>query len=704
MSAGMDAWVQGLVHGRRRIVAIRRALCAGLLTGLSAGVLWAAQAAQAPAAPASAAGGAALLPVEMFYRHPDVGQVKLSPSGRRLAVSLNVRDRLALAVLDLQGQEPPKVVMRDDLADVRDFDWVNDDRLVFSIIQLDAGGAEQDFGPGLFSVGLDGANARMLVRVRWDFLVDRSIGVPPLEPRHTLLAVPAGGVGDEVVVGQWQHDAADDLDVVIPLRLNVVTGRSYSLAQGMPDHVQRWLFDPQGEPRVAVARHQGQVTVYWRAPGAERWQQIVKHPAYQAPFIPHSVDSAGRLFVVANEAEGDGIRVLKRFDFKTGQPEAETLARAAGFDFWGGLLHDGANPVRLAEGALGLRLTTDAESTVWFKPRLTQLQQTVDKHLPGRVNRLTCRRCEADDAVVLVQSWSDQDPGQLWLHRPAGDQWQRIGPVRKDIDPRRMARLDFHRFKARDGLEMPVWITQPAVADAAKPVPRPAVVLVHGGPWVRGGRWQWSEDAQFLASRGYVVIEPEFRGSTGYGNRLFNAGIRQWGRAMQDDVADAVRWAAAQGWVDDKRVCIAGASYGGYATLMGLVRDPGLYRCGIAWVAVSDPRLMFKWSWISDVGEEGRRFDYPTLIGDPVADAAMLTDIAPVTHAARIRSPLLLAHGLMDRRVPVAHADRLREAMTAAGHPPEWVLYPDEGHVWLRPANRFDFARRMERFLAQHLQ
>ena len=668
----------------------------------------------ASTAPATAASGPALLPVEMFYRHPDIGQVQLSPSGRHLAVSMDLQGRLGLAVIDLQGQQAAKVLVRDERADIRSFQWVNDDRLVFSLIDLEAGGGDQGFGPGLFSVGLDGGNARMLVRIRRDFVAAPSVGVPPLDPLHHLLMVPAGGAGDEVVVGRWRLDGSADLDSVLPLRLNVVTGRSRSLAQGMPDKVQGWLFDPQGEPRVALARHQGQVTLWWRAPGSPDWVELARHPFLDAPFNAHSVDAAGQLYVTVTEPGQAGILVLKRFDFKTGRPEAEALARAPGFDFRGGLLHDGGRSPLPGEGALGLRLTTDAETTVWFKPALARLQAAVDQRLPGRVNRITCRRCSADDAVVLVQSWSDQDPGQLWLHRPARAEsegpWQRVAALRKDVDPQRMARLDLHRFQARDGLEIPVWITQPPPAPAGtgaappKPAPRPAVVLVHGGPWVRGNSWQWSGDAQFLASRGYVVIEPEFRGSTGYGGRLYRAGLRQWGRAMQDDLADAVRWAVAQGWVDGQRVCIAGASYGGYATLMGLVRDPGLYRCGVAWAAVSDPRLMFKWQSISDQSDEIRQYDYPALIGDPVADAAMLTDIAAVTHAARIRAPLLLAHGQRDRRVPVEHAEKLRDAMAAAGHAPEWVLYPDEGHGWLKAANRFDFARRMERFLAEHLK
>ena len=700
-----------------------------LATGTAAIAATAGDAVPGPASAASLAStdSAALPSIESFYRYPDIGGAQLSPSGRHLAIGLNLGGRVVLAVLDLQGGAPPKVLARYADVDVKTFHWVNDQRLVFDIIDLQAGGADQRYSSGLFSVGLDGANARLLVRLGRDFVVSAAHGVPPLAWNHRLLAVPAGG-GDEVVVGRAQFNAARELTAMLPVRLNVLTGRSQSLARGMPDGVTHWLFDPQGEPRLGEAQQQGAITVYWRAPGSSTWVPLARQPAQARPFTPHSVDAAGRLYVLASEPGAAGTAVLKRFDFNTGKPEPEALVRAPGFDFQGVLVHGSAGPPlpgdgptgqpRPARGAMGVRLVTDAESTVWFDPQLTALQARVDARLPGHINRLTCRRCDAADAVWLVYSWSDQDPGRLWLYRPVDDALQAIGAVRQDVDPRRMATLDFYRFKARDGLEIPVWVTLPpgsraapspaalaasaAGAPAAAP-PRPAVVLVHGGPWVRGGQWRWHDDAQFLASRGYVVIEPEFRGSTGYGRRLFQAGWHQWGQAMQDDVSDAVRWAVARGWVDAKRVCIAGASYGGYATLMGLVRDPDLYRCGVAWAAVSDPRLMFEWSWISDVSDEVRGYTLPTLIGDPVADAPMLKANAPVEQAGRIRAPLLLAHGTQDRRVPIVHAERMRAVLTAAGQPPSWVVYPDEGHGWLKPENRFDFARRMEKFLAQHL-
>ena len=653
----------------------------------------------------------ALLPVETFYRHADLHGAQLSPSGLRLAVTVSREQRVALAVFDLRGKTAPVIVAHYGDADVRSFSWVNDERLVFDIIELNAGSGDQRWAPGLFSVGVDGAAPRLLVRTGWDFVVNTPRSArPPLEWYHRLLAVPLGG-GDEVVVGKFQFDSARDITAVLPLRLNVVTGRTRSLALGMPDGVTRWWFDPQGEPRVGESVRQGQVTVHWRAPGSEAWQVLERFSTLSRAFTPRSVDAAGQLYVSADGANAAGTSVLKRFDFSTGKPAADALVSTPGFDFAGVLVHDLASAADARPAALGVRVQTDGETTAWFEPKMARLQQLADEKLPGRNNRLSCSQCLSDAAVLLVQSWSDQDPGQFWLYRAASDSWESVGRVRRDIEPRRMATLDFHRFKARDGLEIPIWVTLPPARRAATPgpvvaatAPRPAVLLVHGGPWVRGGSWAWHDDAQFLASRGYVVIEPEFRGSTGYGQRLFKAGLRQWGQAMQDDLADALQWAVGQGWVDPKRVCIAGASYGGYAVLMGLVRHPALYRCGAAWVAVSEPQLMFEWNWMSDLNDESRRYTLPQMVGDPVADAEMLAANSPLAQAARIRAPLLLAYGQQDRRVPIVHGEKLRAALRAAGRDPQWVAYTDEGHGWLRPENRFDFARRMERFLAQHLQ
>lgn len=207
---------------------------------------------------------------------------------------------------------------------------------------------------------------------------------------------------------------------------------------------------------------------------------------------------------------------------------------------------------------------------------------------------------------------------------------------------------------------------------------------------------------QFLASRGYAVLQPVFRGSTGFGAQHFKAGMKQWGLAMQNDVADGARWVIAQGFADPKRICIARPSYGGYAASMALVNDSDLFRCGVSWVGVTDPQLLFSVSW-SDITNESKKYGMTRLVGDPVADAALLKAVSPLEQAARIKRPLLLAYGAWDVRVPIIHGEKLRDALKPHNSKVEWLVHENEGHGWARPENRIDFWTRVEKFLAREL-
>ena len=650
----------------------------------------------AAVAATAAAPASELISAEAFYGPPDITGTALSPSGRWLAMTTGrVGKRIGLVVFDLKEWMPLPVAALYNDADIDEFHWVSDERLVYSVTDTTRGGGDQRWYPGLFSVRRDGTGRQELVKLEHPWIVNaHRVGREPLAANHELLHVPEGQ-GDEVIVGEVRNDNFGDFSTVSAKRLNVVTGRATSISAGAPPHIYRWLFDPRGEPRLVLTQHEGRGAVHWRAEGAETWRKLAEYPAYEQPFTPAFIDTTGTLYVTETEGTA-GNTVLKRFDFAAGRPEREALVSTPGFDFRGRIVTE-----TVGGKALGVRVITDAETTVWFDKRLAALQVEADKRLPGHVNRLDCRRCVAPDMTAVVYSTSDRDPGEIWVYQAEGERWRKVGNRRPGIDPRRMATVDFARFRARDGLEIPVWLTLPSGSQGK---PRPAVVLVHGGPWVRGGSWQWDADAQFLASRGYVVIEPEFRGSTGYGEKLYRAGWRQWGRAMQDDVADALAWAVAKGHADASRVCIAGASYGGYATLMGLVRHPDLYRCGVAWAAVTDPRLRMTWRADSDATAEVREFSLPKLVGDPVTDAAMLDSVSPVLLAERIKAPVLLAFGGLDRRVPPVHGTRMRDALTAAGRPPQWVFYEDEGHGWYKASTRVDFAQRVEKFLAEHLK
>jgi dipeptidyl aminopeptidase/acylaminoacyl peptidase len=219
---------------------------------------------------------------------------------------------------------------------------------------------------------------------------------------------------------------------------------------------------------------------------------------------------------------------------------------------------------------------------------------------------------------------------------------------------------------------------------------------------VRGDSWEWNAQAQFLASRGYLVIQPEFRGSTGFGFAHFRAGWKQWGQAMQDDLADAANWAVQKGWADPKRIAIMGGSYGGYATLMGLIRNPELFRCGVEYAGVTDIGLMFTRPE-SDASQEALNYGMKTLIGDPQADAAMFAANSPLPLADKLRQPLLMAHGGQDRRVPIVHALKFKDAVGKVNRNVEWVAYPDEAHGWAHEADRIDFWKRVDAFLAKNL-
>ncbi len=644
------------------------------------------------AAVAQQPAGAGPLPVEAFFAPAKLQDAELSPSGRWMAALTSVPGRrIGFQMFDLEGKEPPRFIEASPKDDVVWFRWVSDDWLVFSVISPSDRSFERE-GTGLVALRRDGSSSRLLINREYEN-EDPMKRQRYLDPDHLFLALGAPG-SNEIIVGQWHWDVRREFSHVTPRVINVSTGRVRTLLDGGP-RADSWTFDAKGRARVARHTKDGVVTTWWADTKGE-WRELSKAPVFEQPWIPRYVDGDDELVVSTVDATGS--LELKRFDFAAGRPSATALLATPGFSSIPSVRADPATG-----RVLGLSVTTDATNAVWFSPVMKALQEKVDAKFPDNVNYIWCQDC-GNTKLVMVYTYSDRDPGSFVMWRPQENKWQLLGEARPDIPPTRMAPLEFHRIKARDNAELPVWVTRPlaALAPAAKPMP--AVVVVHGGPNLRGvERWAWRNEAQFLASRGYVVIEPEFRGSRGYGERHYRAGFKEWGRAMQDDVTDALRFAVKQGWVDASRVCIMGGSYGGYSTLIGLVRDPDQYRCGVAFAAVSDPRNMYDFHW-SDISREGRGFSLPVTLGDRVKDAELLAASSAVDKADRIKAPLLLVHGARDRRVPIENAEIMLAALRKAGKNVEWVRYPEEGHGFFYDENRFDFYRRVEAFLAKHLK
>lgn len=493
---------------------------------------------------------------------------------------------------------------------------------------------------------------------------------------------------DDIFVTQPKFDNKREFEAVNLLRVNTRTGSAQTVTR--PGRTYKWLIDANDVPRVAVTREGAKVTVhYLEAEG--KWTALTAFDMFDgsAGIDPFEIGPDGTLYVRAQH--GGGTSAIYRFDMAKKAVDPEPVISVKGYDFAGRLIMD---KTRL----LGIYHVGDAAGTVWLDPGIKKLQATIDALLPATNNILTVP-LRAESPYVLVNAFSDVDPGTSLLFNQQTGQFTVLGKSQPGIEPKQMAQRDLVRYKARDGREIPAWLTLPRDAKGRK---APLVMLVHGGPWVRGGVWNWSAESQFLASRGYAVLEPEFRGSAGYGYDHFAAGWKQWGLAMQNDIADGARWAVDKGLADGGRICIAGASYGGYSALMGLVNDPSLYRCGIAWAAVSDIDLMYTITW-SGVSAEYKEIGMPVLIGDPQKDADQLKATSPLQQAARIKQPLLLAHGGADRVVPIDHGVKLRDAVRKTNPNVEWVEYTEEGHGFSLVKNRVDFWTRVEKFLERNI-
>jgi dipeptidyl aminopeptidase/acylaminoacyl peptidase len=635
-------------------------------------------------------------PIEAFFANPVLAAPQLSPSGKYIALRASKQgSREYLVVVDL-ATDKTTVVAAYGNVDVARFQWVNDDRLLYDVTDKRLPPSSHDFANGLFAVNRDGSRAMQLAD-RNGYTPEGETGtrLPPrkLLPWHTFMLRQRGAQDSEYVyVESVRYDAVGRERQANLLRLNTLTGQA-STVPG-PDATASWMLDQNGEPRIATTESGNTATIHYRDPASGQWRVLSSSARFvgDVPLSPVGFGPDGTLYVAAHA--GSDTSALHSFNLGTGKIDPEPLVRTAGYDFSGELISTRSK-------LLGVHLVTDAESDEWLDADMRRTQLQVDKLLPGTINLLSVAS-RAQTPWVLVTSFSDTIPATYLVYNSSTGEVKKIGASYPAIDSRQMGRQQPVRYKARDGMEIPGLLTLPP---GGRRGALPLVLLVHGGPFVHGASWGWDPESQFLASRGYAVLEPAFRGSTGLGTRHFAAGWKQWGLAMQDDLADGARWAIAQGIADPKRICIAGASYGGYATLMGLAKDPGLYKCGIDWLGVTDINLLYTGTWHddSDLSDAWKAYGMPVLVGDPVKDAAQLKATSPIEQAARIKQPLLLAYGRQDQRVPISHGKRFLAAVKQTNPNVEWVEYPEEGHGWAVPETRIDFWTRVESFLDRQI-
>lgn len=613
------------------------------------------------------------LPTRAFFGSSQLGTISLSPSGKYLAITATGSSgHYELGIAETANLGALKIVQRFKDISIYAPRWINDERLYFAL--GDPGDLLGRHNGMHTVINRDGSGALQLNESVWRLLDDGS---------------------DDVIVSKATRNNTDGaVNSVELFRMDTHTMRRTALLDDLqPRNVTNWVFDKDNQPRYAYATEDDATIVHYRKPGQSKWAEVSRFKFYDPKaFSPAFIDGTGQTYVTMNDPEG--FAALYRFDPDARQVASEPTFEVKGFDIRAAPVFESTT-----RRLLGFQYESDAPGTYWFDEKMLAIQAIVDKKLPATINALNCAGKD-ENRVCVVRSGSDQQPSKFYLFQPERNEWTVIGETRPWINPRKMARVDFHRFQARDGLSIPVYVTTPT--DGASG-PRPAVVLIHGGPNVRGGHWVWNPQAQFLASRGYLVIEADYRGSTGYGFKHFQAGWKQWGLAMQDDIADATNWAIAKGFADKNRIAIGGASYGGYATLMGLIKNPELFRCGFEWAGVTDIDLRFSVTW-SDASDRILRYDLRTLMGDPEKDAAQFQATSPLRLHKHLTQPLLLGYGTSDRRVPLVHGTKLRDEVMKHNDHVEWVAYDLEGHGWALTKNNIDWWTRVEKFLERNMQ
>ena len=635
--------------------------------------------------------------VEEFFRRPDYSQMQLSPNGKLLAALVPLKGRNNLAVIDIDSKS--RAVITDfSNVDVAQFYWVDNSRLCMRV----ANGQEatgQVVYRGTFCVDRDGNNVRNFTRLGASADsagIDRSI-------------VPVSRTFDDsgdMIVGMSLR-SADSVDLY---RFNTRTGRYTLLTDDSPGNVRSWVLDHNLVPRLAVSQPARQIygrtrTVWYRDKPGSKWEKIFETDTTwthgtkgeMEPLIFDADNSS--LFVSYRPPERDKAAIYV-YDTK-----ARKLGEIAYQHPLVDLPTGGPSDLiwsRHRNKLLGFRYDADVRSVIWDDPDVARLQKSIDVTLPNTTNEIALAADAENRALVFAHS--DRDPGQYYLFDRASRKLEALAQTRSWIDPKLTAERRFIRYKARDGMEIPAWITIPQGGGKNLPL----VVNIHGGPWVRAyhqiewGRWP---DAQFFASRGYMVLEPEPRGSSGWGDKHLVSSWKQWGQAMQDDITDGAMHLVKEGLVDKSRMCVFGGSYGGYASAMAMVRDPDVWKCGVPFVAVTDLGT-FQNATYSDISVQSDFFqtEFKTMVGDSSADKEMFDKYSPARHADRVKGPILIAMGSDDVRVPQVHGDDFVSALQKAGKKVEYVVYPGEGHGFNKDENVFDFYHRVEKFFAENLK
>ena len=601
---------------------------------------------------------AKLIPLKDFFRNPEKSAYKISPDGKYYSFQAPYEKRMNIFVQEIGKKDAKRLTSETD-RDISGYFWKNDKRILY----LKDNGGDENYK--LYGVNIDGSNLKCLT----DFPKVKTQVIDDLED-----------IPNEVIIGLNKRNP----EIFDAYRLNIETGEMKMIAEN-PGNISGWMTDHDGKLRVATTTDGVNTSILYRPTENDKFK-VVLTTNFKESLSPQFFTFDNKNVYAASNIGRDKSAIVI-FDLSTGK-EVKEIYKNADYD------------VSDLSYSRKRKVLTDASYISWkneqyfFDKETEKMYDRLKKELGEKEIYIT-GHTKAEDKFI-IRTMSDRSKGTYYIYNKTSDKLDTIHTVAPWLDENDLAEMKPIEYKSRDGITIHGYLTLPKGKEAKL---LPVVVNPHGGPWFRDV-WGFNPEVQFLANRGYAVLQMNFRGSTGYGRHFFEISFKQWGLKMQDDISDGVKYLTEQGIADPKRVAIYGGSYGGYATLAGMTFTPDLYACGIDYVGVSNLFTFMK--TIPPYWKQELEIMYE-MVGDMEKDSVLLRAASPVFHVDKIKSPLFIAQGANDPRVNKAESDQMVDALKKRGIAVEYLVKNNEGHGFHNEENRFEFYGDMEKFLAKYI-
>ncbi|MBS1794180.1 MAG: S9 family peptidase [Acidobacteria bacterium] len=613
-----------------------------------------------------------LLDRELFFGNPEIAGSQLSPDGKYISF---IKPLNGVRNIFVKGFDEPfsaaKPVTNETKRPIPNYFWSQDGKFILFVKDNDG---DENFN--VYAVNPAEAAADKIPAAR-NITEGQKV-------RAYIQSVPRSDP-DTIYVGLNDRDPAwHDL-----YKISISTGKKTLIRQNT-ERLQGFVFDNADKLRLATRSAENGDTEILRVDADGKFTKIYDCNWREGcgPVRFHKDNK--RFYMETNKGDRD-LTQLVLFDPDTMKEEFVEEDPLKRVDFGGASFSE-------VTGEMVLTSYEDDKTRLYFKDKQFEKDYNDVKKKLGGTREVNFQSGTKDEQKWIVVSSSDTDPGTVWTYDRKTKNLSTLYVIREKLPRAAMAEMTAIRYKSSDGLEIPAYLTLPK---GVAPKNLPLVVFPHGGPWGRDS-WGFNNYAQFLANRGYAVLQPNFRASTGYGKKFLNAGNKQWGDLMQDDITWGVKYLVAQGIADPKKVAIMGGSYGGYATLAGVTFTPDVYAAAVAIVAPSNLNTLL--TTIPPYWEAIRKIFYERM-GDPTTPEgkAQLDRQSPLNSVDKIKTPLMIVQGANDPRVNKREADQIVVALRERNYPVEYILAPDEGHGFARPVNNMAMLMAAEKFLAKYL-